>query len=88
MIAHTPEKWEIVCADWDADGNARFTMNFPEHDARKWTLIKAAPDLLEALKDAVLQIEYMHEKFTTTGTGNAMLARIRAAIARATGGEP
>jgi hypothetical protein len=47
-------------------------------------LIAAAPDLLEALSEAVLQIEYLHEKFQETGTGNAAIAKARAAIAKAT----
>ena len=43
----------------------------------------AAPDLLAALDEARLQIEYLGEKFGETGTGNAVLARIRAALAKA-----
>lgn len=54
-------------------------------DAR---LIAAAPDMLEALQEARLQITYLHEKFAATGSGNAVLARIDAAIAKATGATP
>ena len=49
-------------------------------------LMAAAPDMLAALRDAALQIEYLHEKFQETGSGNAVLFTINAAIARATGG--
>jgi hypothetical protein len=50
-------------------------------------LIAAAPELLSALEEARLQIQYLHEKFSHTGSGNAVLSRIEAAIAKATGKE-
>jgi hypothetical protein len=46
--------------------------------------LEAAPDLLAALRNAVLQIEYLHEKFAATGSGEDVLAVCRAAIAKAT----
>lgn len=46
----------------------------------------ASTELRDALIDAGLQITYLHEKLgSDTGTGNASLARIRAAIAKAEG---
>ena len=36
--------------------------------------------LREALKEARRQIEYLHEKFTPTGTSETVLARIDAAL--------
>jgi hypothetical protein len=39
--------------------------------------------LVEALEQATLQIEYLHEKFQPTGSGNAVAARARAALAAA-----
>lgn len=51
-------------------------------DAR---LIAAAPDLYEALQEAKLQIEYLNGKFTATGTGNAVLSKIEAALEKADG---
>lgn len=48
-------------------------------------LIAAAPDLYEALAEAELQIEYVHEKFAATGSGNNTLVKIRAALAKARG---
>jgi len=36
--------------------------------------------MLEALKDAKLQIQYLHDKFKETGSGNKVLAVIEAAI--------
>lgn len=41
--------------------------------------------LVQVLRDAELQIVYLHEKFKPTGTGEMMLARIRAAIVEAEG---
>ena len=49
-------------------------------------LIAAAPDMLAALRDAALQIEYLHDKFQKTGSGNTVLTMINNAITRATGG--
>lgn len=34
------------------------------------------------LREAKLQIEYLHDKFQTTGSGNAVLAKISAALNR------
>lgn len=34
-----------------------------------------------ALNEAVTQIEYLHDKFQVTGSGNTVLARARAALA-------
>jgi hypothetical protein len=48
-------------------------------------LIAAAPDLYEALKEARLQIEYLHGKFQETSSGNNVLAKIDNALAKAEG---
>ncbi len=37
-------------------------------------------ELEEALREAVLQIEYLHGKFQETGSGNAAISRARAAL--------
>jgi hypothetical protein len=37
-------------------------------------------ELIDALQDAVSQIEYLHEKFVETGSGNAVIARCRAVV--------
>lgn len=39
--------------------------------------------MIEALREAERQIEYMHEKFQATGTGETVLARIRSVLATA-----
>lgn len=48
-------------------------------------LIAAAPELYEALTEAVLQIEYLHGKFQPTGSGEAVLARSKIALSKARG---
>jgi hypothetical protein len=52
-------------------------------------LLRQAANEIEKLRglllDANLQIEYLHDKFRPTGTGEATLARIRAALSPATG---
>ena len=52
-------------------------MNCPLH--------KAAPDMYEALKEARLQIEYLHDKFKVTGTGNQVLVKIEHVLNKAEG---
>lgn len=37
-------------------------------------------ELREALTEASIQIEYLHEKFSETGSGNNILARIEKAL--------
>lgn len=36
--------------------------------------------LRSGIKDAINQIEYLHEKFQETGTGNAVISRLRGLI--------
>lgn len=48
-------------------------------------LIAAAPDMLEALTQCVLQLQYLADKFGETGTGAAVLARVIAVIEKAEG---
>jgi len=42
-------------------------------------------EMYEALKEAGLQIEYLHEKFQETGTGNNVLTRISGVLAKVEG---
>ena len=44
------------------------------------TLRARVARLEEALREAKLQIEYLHGKFQETGSGNAVLARIDSAL--------
>lgn len=39
-------------------------------------------EMAEMLREAALQIDYLHGKFQTTGTGETVLARIRMLLAR------
>ena len=42
--------------------------------------VEAKTELLSLLREARAQIEYLHEKFQETGSGNALLSRIAAAL--------
>ena len=44
------------------------------------TALSSVARLEEALREAKLQIEYLHGKFQETGSGNAVLARIDSAL--------
>ena len=41
-------------------------------------------EMVEALREAELQIVYLHEKFAETGSGNTTLARIRSVLSKST----
>ena len=81
MSAHTPGPWTVVAIDWAETGNARFEIKGIRRtgmaDAR---LIAAAPQLLEALKEAVGLIE-MAVPFE-----GSTVRKARAAIAKVEGG--
>ena len=53
--------------------------------------LKEAADALEAMRDALReaksQIEYLHDKFAETGSGNGALARIDASLRKLDGKE-
>ena len=55
--------------------------------AELWTALEKAvlanAELLEELGNCALQIEYLHDKFHVTGSGNAAIARAREAIRKA-----
>lgn len=60
-------------------------------DAIKQEILKATqhPDLslaVEALKEAELQIVYLHDKFQETGSGNQAIAKIRSTYEQITKG--
>ncbi len=44
------------------------------------TLREANKELIEALEESKLQIEYLHNKFQATGSGNSVLNRIESAL--------
>ena len=46
--------------------------------------LNRASALEEALRESILQIEYMHRIFQETGSGNAVLARLKALEATCT----
>lgn len=51
-------------------------------------LICAAPEMLDVLKEAKLQIEYLHKKFGETGSGNSVISRIETVIEKAINIQP
>lgn len=61
----------------------RVTMRGADQPLR--SLAAAFPEFAAALEEAVLQIEYLHEKFGETGSGNAVVARARAVLKRMKG---
>ena len=48
-------------------------------------LLGTISELVGMLEDASIQIEYLHEKFGVTGSGNAVLARIDSLLAKVKG---
>ena len=66
-------------------GSGRFDQKDGHTQWANARLIAAAPELLAALKEARLQIEYLDAKFQPTGTSANVLARIESAIAKAEG---
>lgn len=89
-MKHTPGPWEVISADWDENGDARYSLNGIKEvnicDAR---LIAAAPDLLEAIK-VCLKAEKERIKKLLPGAPattycEKRISIIEAAIAKATG---
>jgi hypothetical protein len=48
-------------------------------------LMMTAPELYETLKEAENQIDYMQDKFAETGTGNAVMNKIKHVLKKAEG---
>ncbi len=55
-------------------------MSNREHTTIETVLIQRVKSLEEGLVEARLQIEYLHDKFQETGSGNAVLSNINALI--------
>lgn len=74
-----------ICSDhnhWDG-----YYLSVSDDDAE---LIAKAPELLSSheqllglVQKSILQVEYLHDKFKETGSGNALLDQLRAALAEA-----
>ena len=99
-MKHTPGPWYIDPIKADANGNRRIMAEqctpvavVPEHLAADARLIAAAPDLLEALKEATSALEWRWERVANRAAPVHETAiqeaynQARAAIAKATGGE-
>jgi hypothetical protein len=98
--AHTPGPWAtklhptqisvygpgdicVLSTSWH--GSIRASYPLKDESIANAKLAAAAPELLEALQECVLQLEYLADKFGPTGTGAAVLARVDAVINKATG---
>jgi hypothetical protein len=71
-----------ICDCFDHDGH--FT--WEEMNANAAFIVTACnchDELLEACKEAFNQIQYLHEKFTITGSGAQVLAKLKTAIDKA-----
>jgi hypothetical protein len=51
-----------------------------DHESKNQSLIEEVKRLREGLTDAKLQIEYLHEKFGFTGSGNLVLTKIESVL--------
>lgn len=72
----------VLAARDDADEKAGLTQAAEGSELLRLKSLNA--ELNDGLVEAVLQIEYLHEKFQETGSGNAALARIRSLLSRTT----
>lgn len=51
-----------------------------ESKKRRGDLMRASEDMYIILKEAKIQLEYLHEKFKATGSGNQVLAKIESIL--------
>ena len=81
--AQIPFAYAIGCSDavCGSFGPWRSTLDAAVAD---WNTRPAVTELVEALREAKLQLVYLAEKYGGTGTGNATVATIDALIAKAT----
>lgn len=72
-VCNGGNSYPIPFQGYEADANAEFIVR----------ACNAHDELVMALQDGRTQIEYLHQKFQATGSGNGTLARIDAALAKA-----
>lgn len=92
--SHTPGPWAVgsngaTAKIVDADGKA-VCMLTPRRDMWNGDLLAAAPDMLAALTEAVRVLDYAASVLEAPQQSHfrATIADARAAIAKATGGQP
>lgn len=85
MSKHTPSPWSVKSADWDSEGDVRYTLNGIKHfSAPHKNLIEAAPDFYNACKAL---IDYC-DKNPPMGDSLWCVQQIRAALKKADGEAP
>ena len=63
------------CSEEKMIADAKLIAQAPE-------LLSQRDELVELLHDAGIQIEYLHDKFSETGTGNNVLSRIKSLLTK------
>jgi hypothetical protein len=85
-------QWKLV-PDWPLPvqintAHDQFGMEGPDPELVYRAMVTSpfdAPDVIGALEEAALQIEYLHDKFVVTGSGNSAAARIRSVLSQLKG---
>lgn len=87
-MSHTPTPWiiDIDGRNIIGQGNGYPVVGKVKRERDAAFVVKAVnahEDLVKALQEARAQITYLHEKFAKTGTGEATITKIDAALAKA-----
>ena len=83
---HTPAPWHKAWGKvTDSEGKAICMVTYRKNGPCNDSLIAAAPDMLAALREARVMVHAMTSAAPASAPWNALLPRIDAAIARATG---
>lgn len=78
----TPSQSVPVLRPLDADGKPVPTAQEESLAERVGKVEKERDELIDALRNAKSQIEYLHGKFKQTGSGNQTLAHIESVLSR------
>lgn len=84
VILSSRERIRNNYKDGTFDFSDKGSISLSEENIANAKLIASAPEMLEMLKECKLQLEYLNEKFTETGTTNSLLSKIESLIKQAT----